>query len=279
MSKRKQKSQVDDGSDSDISLVDVDFEFFDPNPTVDYLAMKRLLIQLFQTDSESLYINNLVDLVLGQPLVGTTIKCDGKESDPYAFLTVLNLSVHQNEESIKAIIQYILEKSKVNPQAEALLQTSLGPTGLNSTKHVGLLLSERLINMPVQVVPPMYRMLADEIQWAIDDNEPYRFSYYLVVSRTYRLSTKEAAELHSKAPRSKRHKGTAPLGGGVFPFHPEDDVLAKFASHTFDFSLTSSQPREQDSFGLDTGGRIMIIPSENLPQIAIALNEAFAPPA
>ncbi len=73
----------------------MDFEFFDPHPSVDYLAMKRLFIQLFQGDSESLNINGVVDLVLGQPLVGTTIKCDGKESDPYAFLTVLNMHVHQ----------------------------------------------------------------------------------------------------------------------------------------------------------------------------------------
>ncbi len=35
--------------------------------------------------------------------------------------------------------------------------------------HVGLILSERLINMPVQIVPPMYKMLQEEIQWAIED--------------------------------------------------------------------------------------------------------------
>jgi len=278
MSKRKQKSQENDGDDSDVSLVDVDFEFFDPHPSVDYLAMKRLFIQLFQGDSESLNINGVVDLVLGQPLVGTTIKCDGKESDPYAFLTVLNMHVHQNDPSMKALTQYILEKSKSNPGAEAMLQVLLGPSGLRSENHVGLLLSERLINMPVQVVPPMYRMLTDEIQWANDDNEPYKFTHYILVSRIYRLTAEEAAELHAKAPQSKRHKGGLPTNtGGVFPFHPEDEVLEKFASHIFDYSFTSSQPREQDSFGLDTGGRVMIIPSEKLPQIVSTLNETFAP--
>jgi protein BCP1 len=38
-----------------------------------------------------------------------------------------------------------------------------------SNYHIGLLLSERLINMPVQIVPPMYKMLQEEIQWAIED--------------------------------------------------------------------------------------------------------------
>ncbi len=45
----------------------------------------------------------------------------------------------------------------------------IGPEGLASTRHVGLLLGERLINMPVQVIPPMYRMLLDEIQWANEE--------------------------------------------------------------------------------------------------------------
>lgn len=31
------------------------------------------------------------------------------------------------------------------------------------------MLNERLVNMPVQVVPPMFRMLEEELQWAIDD--------------------------------------------------------------------------------------------------------------
>lgn len=41
--------------------------------------------------------------------------------------------------------------------------------GPSSTAQVGLILSERLINMPVQVAPHMYRLLADEIRWALDE--------------------------------------------------------------------------------------------------------------
>jgi len=276
MSKRKQKGD-DDGGESDVSLIDVDFEFFDPNPSVDYLAMKRLFAQLFQGDAELLNVHALADLVLSQPLVGTTIKCDGKESDPYAFLTVLNIHVHQNNPAVKALTQYALEKSKSNLEAQALLQRHLGSNALQSNNHIGLLLSERLINMPVQTVPPMFRMLADEIQWAIDENEPYKFTHFLLFSRIYRLSAEEAADLHSTAPKSKRQKGAPPNVGGVFPFHPEDEILEKFATHSFDYSFTTSQPREPDSFGLDTGGRIMIIPSDKLPLIVSALNENFAP--
>ncbi|KAI0075925.1 hypothetical protein K474DRAFT_1663691 [Panus rudis PR-1116 ss-1] len=279
MSKRKQKSAEEEG-DSDASLIDVDFEFFDPNAEIDYLALKRLATQLFQQDAEQLQITDLADLILGQPLVGTTVKCDGRESDPYAFLTVLNMHVHQNRPSMKAITEYVLQKSSPNPSLHNTLQNLLGPTGLQSQNHVGLIFSERLINMPVEIVPPMYRMLSDEIKWAIDDNEPYRFTHFILISRIYRLSAEEAAELEARAPRTKRHKGALPTsGGGVFSFHPEDEVISKFASHTIDYSFTNSQPREKDSFGLDTGGRLMLIPAEKLPLIVTALSERFAPPS
>jgi protein BCP1 len=59
------------------------------------LATKRLLIQLFQTDAELLNITNIAELIINQPLVGTTVKTDGKESDPYALLTVLNMNIHK----------------------------------------------------------------------------------------------------------------------------------------------------------------------------------------
>jgi hypothetical protein len=36
-------------------------------------------------------MHELTELILSQPTVGTTIKTDGIESDPYALLTVLNI--------------------------------------------------------------------------------------------------------------------------------------------------------------------------------------------
>lgn len=74
--------------------MNVDFDFFNPRPT-DYAALRRLLGQLFQGDADRLQTHQLTDLIIAQPLVGTTIKVDGIDSDPYACLTVLNLTVHK----------------------------------------------------------------------------------------------------------------------------------------------------------------------------------------
>ena len=76
-------------------MLDVDFEWFDPQPAVDFHGLKTLLRQLFDVDNELFDLSALADLILSQPLLGSTVKVDGNESDPYAFLTVLNLHEHR----------------------------------------------------------------------------------------------------------------------------------------------------------------------------------------
>lgn len=163
------------------SIVDVDFEFFNPNPKVDYIALKRLLQQLFHADAALFQLHELADLILSQPLIGSTIKTDGIESDPLAFLTVLNLHTHkvkpffrlgnlltelvQDHPSIRAIVQYLLQKISPDAAFASTLQSLLR----NEDSHVGLIIGERVYNMPPQVMPPMYRMLQDEIGWAVDE--------------------------------------------------------------------------------------------------------------
>ncbi|KAF8831722.1 hypothetical protein HHX47_DHR1000876 [Lentinula edodes] len=81
MAKRK-TGQDESDSDSDVSMIDVDFDFFNPNPNVDYQAVKRLLVQLFQRDADLFHLHELTELILSQPTIGTTVKTDGQESDP-----------------------------------------------------------------------------------------------------------------------------------------------------------------------------------------------------
>lgn len=78
-----------------MDLLNVDFEWFDPNPNVDFHGLKTLLRQLLDVDAQLFNLSELADLILSQPLLGSTVKCDGTESDPFSFLTVLNLETHK----------------------------------------------------------------------------------------------------------------------------------------------------------------------------------------
>ena len=76
-------------------MIDVDFEWFGPDPEVDFHGLKTLMRQLLDVDNQLFDLSALADLILSQPGIGSTVKVDGKESDPYAFMTVLNMREHK----------------------------------------------------------------------------------------------------------------------------------------------------------------------------------------
>lgn len=94
-------------------MVNVDFEWFDPSP-IDFHGTKNLLRQLFDNDAQLFDMSALVDLVLAQSELGSTVKIDGKESDPYAFLTALNLQEHQVRSLQLLVFEFILTNLRIN---------------------------------------------------------------------------------------------------------------------------------------------------------------------
>ena len=76
-------------------MLEVDFEWFDPQPDFDFHGLKTLLRQLLDVDAQLFDLSALTELILAQPLLGSTVKVEGNETDAYAFLTVLNLREHR----------------------------------------------------------------------------------------------------------------------------------------------------------------------------------------
>jgi len=260
-----------DCDSDDFDELPVDFEMFDPQPAHDFHGLKALIRQLLDVDSTLFDTSALADLVLSQPLVGTTIKVDTNESDPYAFLTVLNVNLHRKTNpAMEALVNYILEKSKANEKLHEQLTRILNKENGAEKGGLGLILTERMVNMPVEVVPPMYKMLQEEVQWALNDKEPYNFEAYLVLSKTYtevasQLDVEDhAMEEEVAKPKAKRFKsrmralprkkdagiGKAKKEAGkeVFYFHPEDEVLHEEAIAYMDYKYTKvPEPGSADS--------------------------------
>ena len=85
-------------------------------------------------------------------------------------------------------------------------------------------------------------MLADEIKSAAEEvvlphlaefvltrsqEEPFKFKYYLVLTRTYHLSPEELEILGHNPDRSKRRKGPANAAAMPRFFHPEDEQFQR----------------------------------------------------
>jgi protein BCP1 len=94
-------------SDQEMSELKVEFEWFDPQPENDFHGIKTLLRQLLDTDAPSFDLSALTDLILAQPLLGSTVKVDGNLTDPWAFLTILNLQEHKVCENLLFMRSYV----------------------------------------------------------------------------------------------------------------------------------------------------------------------------
>ncbi|KAJ4379806.1 Mss4p nuclear export [Didymella sp. IMI 355093] len=249
-SKGKSKKPDDESdSDEDMDMVNVDFEWFDPNPEVDFHGLKTLLRQLLDVDNQLFDLSELADLILSQPLLGSTVKVDGAETDPYAFLTVLNLETHKDKKVVRDLHAYLSKKApELLPAAPA---------------QIGLILTERFINMPHEIVPPMYTMLMEEIQWAVEEKEPYAFTHYLLLSKAY---SEVASSLPAVGQPPSKKKKAGKAEEETFYFHPEDEVLHQHAvGHTvFDYDTpvdegASDSKRAFQEMGVKPQGHLTLI--------------------
>ncbi|KAL2000875.1 hypothetical protein VTN02DRAFT_2537 [Thermoascus thermophilus] len=268
----------DSGSDDDMEMLNVDFEWFDPQPAVDFHGLKNLLRQLFDNDAQLFDLSALTDLILSQPLLGSTVKVDGNESDPYAFLSVLNLHEHKDKPVIQDLIAYLQKKAASNPSFSPLASLLSQPT----VPAIGLILTERLINIPTEVVPPMYTMLLEEIAWALEDKEPYDFTHYLIVSKTYE-EVESKLDMEESRPQKKKKK-SADHASEVFYFHPEDEVLQRHALCHGPFQYThqhaeghADSKRAFQDLGIKASGNLILIEASKFEAAVKDIAQLFKP--
>ncbi|CAK9436835.1 uncharacterized protein LODBEIA_P13570 [Lodderomyces beijingensis] len=297
-----QQKNGDEEGEGDAQMedtVDVDFDFFDLNPEVDFHATKNFLRQLFGDDHAGFDISGLADLLLTKNSVGTSIKTDGKESDPFALLSVISLSDNLKNPAVKNLIEYVLKKTKSNLELNVTLKKLLSSsqqqqqqqqsTTTTTTKgkgrpaRVGLIVSERLINMPVEVVPPMYKMLLDEMKNAENANERYEFDYFLVISKVYQLVDAVEKEDDDEKARSKKRKTPAnePRAIEMDYFHLEDQILELNAVSKGVFDYDNKDKQETDSrrvftdYGIDPKLSIILLTKDNLAKAVLEMAEMF----
>jgi protein BCP1 len=259
-----------------MDMINVEFEWFNMKPDVDFHGLKNLMRQLFDVDAQLIDMSALADLILSQPTIGSTVKVDGEETDPYAFLTALNLREHKDNVAIKNISDYLLRQTKKNPSLAKLADVLNSPSN-----QVGLILTERLINVPSEIAPPMYTMIIDEIEAAVEDKEPYEFTHYLIISKTYH-EVESTVDQEDAAPKQKKKKQ---VGKETFYFHPEDEVLKKHAlvEGQYDYEkdegdAKADSKRAFQELGIKPQGSVILIEASKFQDAVKAVGEYIGGP-
>ena len=272
----QEEESIEEGDE----LLNVDFDFYNLNSTVDFHATKNFLRQLFQDDSVFFPLSELTDLILEEGHIGTTIKTDGTESDPFSILTVLNISNNLKSNAIQELTKYYLEKTKKNAQFNVILRQLFTPT----SKHkVGMIISERLVNMPVETMPPMYNMLLEEMEKSEKSEEEYKFDYFLIPSRVVKMVASVVdKELNDEDENNSRKKSKKSdnLPGEYDYVHYEDEQIEKNALHYgyFDFTnknIEADARRVFNDYGIEPKLNLMLINKKALYTAVKQMSETF----
>lgn len=161
--------------------VEVEFEI-NALKESDYGGLKALLRQLFWRDMNE-HLGQWTELILNQwEYVGSTVKVKDSD-DVYGVITCVNLHHHETLDCVVALKNYLMQKCPTSATALAALFK-------DKAHGLGLIISERVINVPFQLVHPMHSILQSEIQSAVEeDHQPFEFDNYLVLAKTYRSSS------------------------------------------------------------------------------------------
>ncbi|XP_044153105.1 BRCA2 and CDKN1A-interacting protein [Bufo gargarizans] len=191
----------DDESEEDEEVneeVNVDFEAHTMSDG-DHDGIKKLLKQLFL--KAHVNTKELADLLIQQNHIGSVIKqseaseeCDedeGEEDHVFGFISLLNLTERKDTPCAEQIGELLL--SRCEKSCDQSVVEQLDKILNDNSKPVGLLLSERFINVPAQIALPMYQQLQKELAEAQRTNKPCgKCYYYLFISKTFKEAAKKS---------------------------------------------------------------------------------------
>ncbi|CAN0188783.1 unnamed protein product [Bubo scandiacus] len=275
-------SEPESDSESDSERIDeevnIEFEAHSISDN-DYNGIKKLLQQLFL--KAPVNTAELTDILMQQNHIGSIIKQaeveenssddddDEVDDEVFGFISCLNLTERKGTQCAEQIKELIL--SRCEKSCEQHLVEQLNKLLNDNTKPVGLILSERFINVPPQIALPMHQQLQKELTEAQRTNKPCgKCHYYLLISKTFTEATKS---------NSKRREGRSQQKEELMFANAEEEFFYEKALLKFNYSV-------QEESDTCLGGRwsfddvpmkplrtVMIVPADGINVIMDKLKD------
>jgi len=226
-------------------VIDVAFDARPPSNS-DFHGIKRLLQQLFVKHIND-DLSELSNLIIAQDFIGSVLKQDfGSDSDEesddedddddrdniFAVSTVVNISENQSLSCIEKINELLTSKCEEAYKGEPSRMSKLLA---DPSKQVGLLISERFINIPPQVALPSYESLKADIEKAVRKKKKFDFTHLVLISKTY------------------RSKEGGAMGSEIFYSNPEEQLFSDMSDFNFTFSVAEQRDSISDGQWDDEG--------------------------
>eukprot|EP00850_Spirogloea_muscicola_P014051 SM000098S25131 [mRNA] locus=s98:375450:378335:- [translate_table: standard] len=257
----------DPGGSSDQELIAVDVEFYDPAQP-DFHGIKALL-RNYLDDAPVWDLSGFADTIVAQHTVGSVVKTAGEDS-PIGVISILSPERYRDKQCMKDLQSFLRKKCGGKPEAAGL--EALWAAGRS---NVGLLVCERVLNAPADILPPLYQGLFDEVGWAVED-EPkslrryFSFEQYLILTRVYkelRKLVEPASQLKGKRLKREMEKSE----GDFVYIKPEDEIFHKLSSWSFTFPVRAEEQAAHHSRGLRQLRLVMVVAACKIPEFHVQL--------
>ncbi|KAF7661477.1 hypothetical protein LDENG_00260910 [Lucifuga dentata] len=241
----------------------------------DFNGIKKLLQQLFL--KAHVNTSDMTDIIIQQNHVGSVIRQaevpeDSDDDDPdevFGFISMLNLTERKGVQCVEEVKELIMDQCQKNcPQS---VTEQLEQIFNDTSKPVGLLLSERFINVPPQIALPLHKQLQDEIAEAQRTNKPSgRCHYCLMISKTCKEATKSISA-----------RGGAPKDEIMF-VNAEEEFFYEQALVKFHYSVQEEADSclsgrwSFDDVPMKPFRTVMLIPADRMPAVMDKLKEFLA---
>ncbi|KAJ9588684.1 hypothetical protein L9F63_018016, partial [Diploptera punctata] len=218
----------------------IQVEFEGRNPTdEDFHGIKQLLQQLFL--KAHINLSELADIIIGQNYVGSVVKqseVEGDDSDEeddnvndvFGITSVVNLTEKQNLECVQQLRCLLLElcSEHATDQANTLIRSILG----DDSQSIGLLINERIVNIPAQISVPLLESLSKEMKRACEKKMPYDFTYLVIICKLYKSEKKQ-----SKKKKKKQQQKQGNDEPEILWSNPEEELIDQEADCRFEFCV------------------------------------------
>ncbi|PSN29979.1 hypothetical protein C0J52_25384 [Blattella germanica] len=208
--------------------IQVEFEGRSPTDG-DFHGIKQLLQQLFLKAHVNL--SELADLIIGQNYQSDVDEDESDEDDDandvFGITSVVNLTEKQNLECVQQLRTLLLDlcNDYGTDQANTFVRSILSD-GLQS---IGLLINERIVNIPAQISVPLLESLNKEMKRACEKKMPYDFTYFVVICKLYKTEKPKSKN------KKKKQQGGEELE--ILWSNPEEELIDKEAECRFEFCV------------------------------------------
>lgn len=189
---------------------------------------------------------------------GTVLKSGGKDEPALAFLSCLVLQTHRAKSSMRQLQGHLLQSCPhgLRRQLEGIL-TGSAPCAV--------LLNERLINVPEQLLAPLHEALHADLAWARENEgsaalrAAYDIGHFVCVVR---CEPAEGGAAEPSAQRGARGEGKRPAKAhtregavpGLCALRSDDELLRQAAMLSFPLHPTGGRPGARAPRGRQPAG-------------------------